>query len=104
VTATAHDNANAPIPVHPAGALHDRFAAIVGAKNAITSETQLRTYECDGLLGYRVRPAIVVLPANTEEVAACVKVASELGLPIVPRGAGTGLSGGSPPISRAWSA
>ncbi|MBV8299325.1 MAG: FAD-binding protein [Candidatus Eremiobacteraeota bacterium] len=78
-------------------ALQAQFALIVGAKNAIVSESQLRTYECDGLLGYRVRPQIVVLPGSTEEVAACVKLARELNLPVVPRGAGTGLSGGSLP-------
>ncbi|HTD32676.1 MAG TPA: FAD-linked oxidase C-terminal domain-containing protein [Candidatus Elarobacter sp.] len=77
--------------------LHARFAAIVGAKHAIVAEQQLRTYECDGLLGYRVRPQIVVLPGSTEEVAACVKLSRELHLPVVPRGAGTGLSGGSLP-------
>jgi glycolate oxidase len=78
-------------------ALHDRFAAIVGASNAITEPSRLRTYECDGLLGYRVRPAIVVLPGTTAEVSACVRLARELDLAIVPRGAGTGLSGGSLP-------
>jgi glycolate oxidase len=78
-------------------ALHDRFAAIVGAGNAIAEPSRLRTYECDGLLGYRVRPAIVVLPGTTAEVAACVRLARELDLAIVPRGAGTGLSGGSLP-------
>jgi len=78
-------------------ALHARFAALVGGKNAIVSPTELRTYECDGLLGYRVRPEIVVLPASTAEVAACVKLARELGMPVVPRGAGTGLSGGALP-------
>lgn len=77
--------------------LQARFAALVGAKNAIVSAAQLRTYECDGLLGYRVRPEIVVLPASTDEVAACVKLARELGMPVVPRGAGTGLSGGALP-------
>jgi glycolate oxidase len=50
------------------------------------------------LLGYRIRPRIVVLPATTEEVAACVRLAREAGLPIVPRGAGTGLSGGALPV------
>jgi glycolate oxidase len=77
--------------------LHVRFAAIVGAKNAIVSEAGLRTYECDGLLGFRQRPEIVVLPASTAEVAACVNLARELDMPVVPRGAGTGLSGGSLP-------
>ncbi len=78
-------------------ALHERFAAIVGADNAIVAPSRLRTYECDGLLGYRVRPQIVVLPASTDETAACVRAARDLGLPVVPRGAGTGLSGGSLP-------
>ena len=77
--------------------LHAPFAAIVGERNTITNRTGLRTYECDGLLGYRIRPRIVVLPATTEEGAACVRLAREHGLPIVPRGAGTGLSGGSLP-------
>jgi glycolate oxidase len=79
------------------GLLQVRFAAIVGTKNAIVSAAGLRTYETDGLLGYRCRPEIVVLPGSTDEVAACVKLARELGMPVVPRGAGTGLSGGSLP-------
>jgi glycolate oxidase len=78
-------------------ALQARFAAIVGASNAIVAPSRLRTYECDGLLGYRVRPEIVVLPASTAEVASCVKAAYDLNMPVVPRGAGTGLSGGSLP-------
>jgi glycolate oxidase len=82
----------------PASALHVRFAAIVGDRNAITAPSELRTYECDGLPGFRIRPAAVVLPGSTEEVAACVRLARELGLPIVPRGAGTGLSGGALPV------
>ena len=77
--------------------MYDRFAAIVGEANTIASPSQLRTYECDGLLGYRVRPALVVLPDSTEQVARCVKLARELGMPVVPRGAGTGLSGGALP-------
>ncbi len=76
---------------------HAPFAAIVGERNTISSPTGLRTYECDGLLGYRIRPRLVVLPASTEEVAACVRLARTHELPIVPRGAGTGLSGGSLP-------
>jgi glycolate oxidase len=77
--------------------LQAQFAPIVGVKNAIVSPAQLRTYECDGLLGYRHAPEIVVLPATTAEVAACVKLAAVLDMPVVPRGAGTGLSGGSLP-------
>ena len=74
-----------------------RLRPIVGERNCITDPTELRTYEADGLTGYRVRPAIVVLPASTEEVAACIRLAREAGMPVVPRGSGTGLSGGALP-------
>jgi glycolate oxidase len=74
------------------------FAGIVGERNVITAASELRTYECDGLAGFRVRPAVVVLPETTAQVAAAVKLARALGMPIVPRGAGTGLSGGALPV------
>ncbi len=83
--------------VSAASALHERFAAIVGDQNTISAPSQLRTYECDGLTGLRIAPALVVLPATTQEVAACVRAARELRMPIVARGAGTGLSGGAIP-------
>jgi glycolate oxidase len=73
------------------------FAAIVGEENCIVDPAELRTYECDGLTGTRVRPLAVVLPASTEEVAEVVTIARRHHLPIVPRGAGTGLSGGALP-------
>jgi glycolate oxidase len=58
-----------------------------------------RPYECDGLAAYRQLPMIVTLPANEEQVLAILDVCRELNVPIVPRGAGTGLSGGALPIS-----
>jgi glycolate oxidase len=78
-----------------------RFAKIVGRENCITDAAELRVYESDGLPGIRVRPTLVVLPATTEEVSRCVKLARELGMPVVPRGSGTGLSGGALPIGGA---
>src|SRR5258708_39226566 len=77
-----------------------RFAAAVGEKNCIREPEQLRTYESDGLASFRATPGIVVLPASTEEASACVKIAREAGMPIVARGAGTGLSGGARPVAR----
>ena len=50
------------------------------SRGTITNPTGLRTYECDGLLGYRIRPRIVVLPGSTDEVAACVRLAREHGV------------------------
>jgi glycolate oxidase len=58
-----------------------------------------RTYECDGLTGYRVVPDMVLLPRTAEEVAASVRVCHEHGIPFVARGAGTGLSGGALPVA-----
>jgi glycolate oxidase len=73
------------------------LAAVVGDAYCLTDPADLRTYESDGLDGLRIRPAIVVLPATTEEVAAAVRVARRYGMPLVPRGSGTGLSGGALP-------
>src|SRR5512135_3581524 len=80
------------------GGLAGRMAGIVGPRHVIADPAELSTYECDGLTGYRVRPALVVLPGSTEEVAAVVRAARAAGAPIVPRGAGTGLSGGALPV------
>jgi len=76
----------------------DKFAAAVGEANCFRAPEQLRTYESDGLASFRVTPGIVVLPESTEQVAACVKIAREAGMPIVARGSGTGLSGGALPV------
>jgi len=76
----------------------DRFRAVVGDASCIHAPEQLHVYESDGLASYRVTPGIVLLPATTEEVAACVKIAREAGMPIVARGSGTGLSGGALPV------
>jgi len=73
--------------------------AALGAAAVVSGPEQLRTYECDGLTGYRVTPSLVVLPASTEEVQAAVRLCSEAGVPFVPRGAGTGLSGGALPVA-----
>jgi glycolate oxidase len=75
-----------------------RFRAVVGEQNCIREPEQLRTYESDGLASFRVTPGVVVLPASTAEVAQCVRIAREAGLPIVARGSGTGLSGGALPV------
>jgi len=73
------------------------MAEVVGEENCISEPAQLLVYECDGLTHGRTRPALVVLPASTDEVARVVRIAAAAGLPIVPRGAGTGLSGGARP-------
>ena len=76
--------------------LLDRFAAIT---QTIREPEQLRTYECDGLTGRRVVPALVALPGNSAEVQAVVRLCNEERIPFVARGAGTGLSGGALPVA-----
>ncbi|TDE01629.1 FAD-linked oxidase C-terminal domain-containing protein [Jiangella asiatica] len=75
------------------------LAAVLGPDSVITDPARLRTYECDGLTGYRVVPAAVALPRSTEEVAAAVGVCARHGISFVARGAGTGLSGGALPVA-----
>ena len=70
---------------------------IVGADGVIDGYAQLRTYESDGLTAYRQIPELVVLPTSTEQVQAVVRVCQREGIPFVPRGSGTGLSGGALP-------
>jgi glycolate oxidase len=76
----------------------EAFVAIVGEDSVVRRKEELLVYECDGLTSYRERPAIVVLPRTTEEVAAVIKVCAENNVAFVPRGSGTGLSGGALPI------
>ena len=54
-------------------------------------------FECDGLTAYRQRPMVVALPESYIQVQAVLKVCSQLNVPVVARGAGTGLSGGAMP-------
>lgn len=74
------------------------FAKALGDDRVIKRKEELLVYECDGLTSYRQRPAVVVLPRTTEEVAAAVKICDRNQVPFVTRGAGTGLSGGALPI------
>jgi glycolate oxidase len=60
-------------------------------------EEDTRPYECDGLTLYRQVPMVVALPETEDEIARIARACSELNVPIVPRGAGTGLSGGALP-------
>lgn len=67
----------------------------------ISNDDELRVYECDGLTAYRQLPLIVVLPANTEQVSRVMAYCHANGVKIVPRGAGTSLSGGALPLADA---
>src|SRR5690242_2299787 len=84
------------------GALDERilkqFRAIVGANGLVSSPEELHTYECDGLTNFRVMPLAVLLPSDTKQVQAIVRVCHRERIPFVARGSGTGLSGGALPV------
>ncbi len=75
-----------------------QFEAVLGKNGVVQRREELITYECDGLTSYRQRPAVVVLPRTTEQVAELVKICDRNSIPFIARGAGTGLSGGALPI------
>ena len=75
------------------------FEGVLGRDGVIADRVRCRAYECDGLTGYRVVPELVLLPRDTEQVAAAVRICAQHGVPFVARGAGTGLSGGALPVA-----
>jgi glycolate oxidase len=74
---------------------------IVPGEGVIVDEVELRAYECDGLTAYKQLPLVVVLPETTEQVSRIMRWCHENSVKIVPRGAGTSLSGGSFPLADA---
>jgi glycolate oxidase len=76
-----------------------RLEGVLGRDAVIWTPEEVRAYECDALTAYRCPPLAVCLPRTTQEVAATVRICAEEGVPIVPRGAGTSLAGGSLPTA-----
>jgi glycolate oxidase len=96
---------NAPEPSAVAGAeraarqqqVVAALAPLLPAHALLWQNEDTVPYECDGLTAYRERPLVVALPETESEVAAVLKACHALGVPVVARGAGTGLSGGALP-------
>ncbi|YBV98249.1 FAD-binding oxidoreductase [Phyllobacteriaceae bacterium JZ32] len=84
-------------PATPDTAVLDRFAAIVGEKNALSDVNDIAPYLIEQRDLYHGRAAMVLRPGSTEEVAAILKLATETGTPIVPQGGNTGLVGAQQP-------
>ncbi|MFT5064886.1 MAG: glycolate oxidase [Yoonia sp.] len=76
-----------------------RLRTVLPANAVISDVVETRAYECDGLTAYRCPPMCAVLPANTEQVAAVLKICHEMDVPVVPRGSGTSLAGGALPTA-----
>jgi glycolate dehydrogenase FAD-linked subunit len=92
-----------PPPDEAVLARRDRIAAalsaIVPGEGVIAGEREMRPYESDGLTAYRQLPMLVVLPETTEQVSRVLKYCHAEGIKVVPRGAGTSLSGGALPLA-----
>lgn len=73
--------------------------AVLPAHSILFNEEDTRPYECDGLSAYRQLPMVVVLPENEAQIVDILKICLRLSVQVVPRGAGTGLSGGAMPIA-----
>ena len=86
-----------PMPASKRAALIQSLQDILPAQDILTTDEALRPYECDGLAGYRQMPSVVVLPTQESQVVEILKLAHRLDVPVVARGAGTGLSGGATP-------
>jgi glycolate oxidase subunit GlcD len=78
-----------------ASTVAERLADMVGERHVLSRPSELLVYNSDGLPGYRRQPRLAVFPGNREETIAVVRLLAAEGLPFVPRGAGTGLSGGA---------
>jgi glycolate oxidase len=91
--ATEHDPPRGERRLEVARAL----AAVLPDDCLLAREEELRPYECDGLAAHRQQPLLVAMPRTEAEVCAVVRTCRDLGVPLVARGAGTGLSGGAMP-------
>src|SRR5258706_3413806 len=72
---------------------------ILGPDGLISTSEEVRTYECDGLTNFRVKPIAVVLPTSTEQVQGVLRICHRELIPFVTRGSCTGLSGGALPVT-----
>lgn len=86
---------HAPALLATNSALAAQLSAIVGPRWVKQRSAELVSYDADGLPGYHATPRLAVFPASRDEVVAIVRLLAAEGIPFVPRGAGTGLSGGA---------
>ncbi len=80
--------------------LREAFESFLPAESVLHTPEALKPFECDGLPAYRKTPLIAVLPETIQEVQRIMRICQSLDVPVVARGAGTGLSGGALPLER----
>ena len=93
------------MPIPDTATIERRAAIAADLRNIVPGEgvievpSEMRAYETDGLTAYRQLPLVVVLPETTAQVSAILKYAHDNAIKVVPRGAGTSLSGGALPLA-----
>ena len=78
--------------------LVERLGKVLPSSSLLTKREELKPFECDGMTAYRQVPLVAVLPETEEQIIDILKICSAEGVPVVFRGAGTGLSGGAIPF------
>ncbi len=96
MTASGASPSTVPDPARRT-ALIRALRRVVPASAVLTTEEERRPYECDGLSAYRQMPMVVALPDKVEQVQKILRLCRDAGVPVIARGAGTGLSGGALP-------
>lgn len=79
--------------------LIERLLQVLPADAVIHDPAETRVYECDALTAYACPPMVAVLPATTQAVSDVLRICHDMGVPVVPRGAGTSLAGGALPTA-----
>ena len=74
-----------------------QLQSVLPKSYVVSDPVSMKPYECDGLSAYRQMPRVVVLPETVEQIKTVMKICQQTDTPIVPRGAGTSLSGGAMP-------
>ena len=88
-----------PVILAKKSRLVERLLAVLPETAVIHEESETRAYECDALTAYRCPPMVAVLPSSTQEVSEILRICHDMGVPVVPRGAGTSLAGGALPTA-----
>ncbi|MEA3642733.1 MAG: FAD-linked oxidase C-terminal domain-containing protein [Lamprobacter sp.] len=86
-------------PISPKPEIIRELRRLLPAASVLATQAELAPYECDGLSAFQQRPLVVALPETVEQVQQIMRLCHRLEVPVVARGAGTGLSGGALPLA-----
>jgi glycolate oxidase len=94
------EDVDGPLATHDKTRVVTQLKSLIPGLQLLHEQEDLRPFECDGLAAYRTTPMLVALPDNVEQIEALLRFANAWKIPVVARGAGTGLSGGALPLEK----